>query len=243
MPDIFDEVAEDLRRQKFLTAWRNYGKFLIAAVVLVVVGVAAYEYQKYHKLNRSHADSADFAAAVALLDAGKVDDGLAGLARLQESGGAGYRFLAGVRQAQTQARLGDTDGAIKTYEKLAADGGTEQALRDFAELQAIILSFDAAPPGALRDRLERLALPNAAWAPQAEELLALDEIRAGDAAAAKERLERLAANQDAPNGLRARAEELLATLSVPGSASGTTTETSAETANGTITGAEKRDAQ
>lgn len=212
MADIFDEVTEDLRRQQFLKAWRNYGKFLMAAVALVIVGVAAYELQKYYQDTKSHKDSSAFAEALALLDSGQPDDGLAALARLQESGGSGYSFLAGVREGRTLRGLGDQDGAIRVFERLAADTGYEKPLRDYAELQAVVLSFDGAAPGSLKDRLERLAAPGAAWAPQAEELLALDEIRAGEFVVARERLDRLRANTDAPGGIRLRAEQLLATL-------------------------------
>lgn len=212
MVDIFDEVTEDLRRQQFLTAWRNYGKFLIAAVVLVIVGVAAYEINKYYQHTKSQNDSMAFAEAVELLDKGQTDDGLAALARLQEKGGHGYRFLAGVREARTLMGLGDHSGAIQAFERLAADSKFEKPLRDYADLQAVILAFDGADPGALKDRLERLAAPGAAWAPQAEELLALDDIRAGSFTSARERLDRLAANTDAPGGIRARAQQLLATL-------------------------------
>ena len=212
MTDIFDEVTEDLRRQQITGLWRAYGKYLVAAAVAIVIGVGGYQYWRYHTRTIQEKESAAFAEATALLEQGKTDDGLAALVTLQETANGGYRLLAGMREAAERERRGDTAAAIKIYERLAADKAIDQTLRDYAELQAVAAQLDGGEAAALRPRLEKLAAPNAPWAPLAEEFLALLDLKAGNVTAARERLDRLAQNEDAPAGVRTRAGEILATL-------------------------------
>ncbi|MGB2206144.1 MAG: tetratricopeptide repeat protein [Candidatus Puniceispirillaceae bacterium] len=41
MADIFDEINEDLKRDQMQELWLRYGKYVIIAVSLVVIGVGA----------------------------------------------------------------------------------------------------------------------------------------------------------------------------------------------------------
>lgn len=213
MADIFDEISEDLRRQQMLGMWKSYGKYLIAALVLIVVAVGAYEYSKYRARVIAERDSEAFGQAVGQIESGRTEDGLAALAQLRQDGSAGYRFLAGIRAGEVHSKAGDRAAAIRVLEETAGDSGIDRVLRDYAELQAVSLAVDEPGRADLRQRLDRLAQPGAAWAPLAEELLAYLDLKAGDDAAARERLERVAANEEAPMSLRARAREMLALLS------------------------------
>ena len=39
--NLFKEIDEDLRQQKYADLWKKYGKFVIGAAVALVVGVAS----------------------------------------------------------------------------------------------------------------------------------------------------------------------------------------------------------
>lgn len=212
MADIFEEVSEDMRHQQLVGLWKRFGPGIIAALVLLVIGVGGYEFWQYRVQKQSEQDSEAFGKAVQLAESGKPDDALKGFADLQKNGGKGYAFLAGMREADILLQRGDRDAAVKTYERLAAAGGTAKELRQYAELQAVALQIDNPKAGDLKGRLEVLAAPDAPWAPLAEELLALLEIRAGEVKAARERLDRLAANEELGQSLRSRAKELAETL-------------------------------
>nr|WP_279347237.1 tetratricopeptide repeat protein [Govania unica] len=195
--------------------WKKYGPGMIAALVLLVVAIGAYQFWQYRVEVGSARDSEAFGKAVALIEAGKQDEALKSLTEIQKDGSKGYSFLAGMREADILFARGDRDGAVKTYERLAADGGADKSLRQYAKLQVIALQIDNPKAGDLKGQLEELAAPGAAWAPMAEEFLALLEIRSGEVKAARERLDRLAANADVGQSMRNRAKELADTLPAP----------------------------
>lgn len=43
MSDIFQEVEEDVRRERYEKLWKKYGNYIIALAVLIVAGVAAFQ--------------------------------------------------------------------------------------------------------------------------------------------------------------------------------------------------------
>ena len=42
MSDIFQEVDEEVRRERLMQLWKRYGNFVIAAAVIVVLGVGGW---------------------------------------------------------------------------------------------------------------------------------------------------------------------------------------------------------
>jgi hypothetical protein len=48
--DIFREIDEELRRDNFRKLWSRYGRYVIAAVVLVLVVAGAIVAWRYHQL-------------------------------------------------------------------------------------------------------------------------------------------------------------------------------------------------
>lgn len=59
MSDAFREIEEEVRQQRLFTLWRQYGNYVLGAVLLVVVitgAVSAYDYlQQQKRLNDTHA--------------------------------------------------------------------------------------------------------------------------------------------------------------------------------------------
>ncbi len=215
MADIFDEISEDMRREQMTRLWKTYGWYVISALVVLVLAVGGYQYWTHHKASTSAKSSESYNSANDLVESGKTDEAIAAFGQVEAEGDGGYRAIAGLRIAELQINKGETAAAIATYEKIAADSGVDQALRDYAEFQSVSLALKdpaRAADAALKDRLEKLALPGAAWAPLVEERLALLEISAGNVAGARERLERLVALDDGYGTVKIRAKELLSTL-------------------------------
>ena len=63
MSDIFREVEEDVRRERAEKIWKRYGAYIIAAGVLVFVGIGGWQlWQRYDRQEREKI-SAQFVAA------------------------------------------------------------------------------------------------------------------------------------------------------------------------------------
>ncbi len=214
MADIFDEVAEDLRRDRLRDSWRKYRFYLIAIVVLAIAiagGNAAWRQYQQHRLE---ARSALFESAFSALRTGDRDTAIAALEKLAAQGGD---MAAPVRlsRASLLLRQGDTAAAVSLYDSLAADSGTDDLYRGLALVLSVMSQLDTVDPAAALARLEPQMGPKAPWRLTAWELAALLSLRAGNASAASDYLNRILAVPTADAATRARAMTLLKVLERP----------------------------
>jgi hypothetical protein len=213
--DIFQEVDEEVRREQLKKLWQRYGNYIAAACILVVVAVGGWRGYEWWQGKKAAESGTAFEQAVALAASGKHEEAEAAFAKLASDGTAGYRVLARLREAAQIART-DPKAAIKAYEEIAADGGADQVMRDFAMLRAGFVLVDSSSYGDLKAALEPLTGANRAFRHSARELLALSAWKAGDTGAARQWADTILADPQSPPGTRSRAEVLSALISAAG---------------------------
>jgi hypothetical protein len=213
--DIFQEVDEEVRRERLKRLWDRYGILIIALAVLLVLGVAGYRGYQYWIIQQAQAASAQFEQAATLSEQGKQAEAQAAFAKIAGEAPAGYRTLARLRAA---AELSKTDpkAAVGAYDAIAADGAVGQGFQDAAALRAGLLLVDTAPLDEMRRRLDLLAEPSRPFRHSAREILTLSAWRNGDAAAAKKYIEQVSNDAETPQGIRSRVEVLSALLAAGG---------------------------
>jgi len=208
--DIFQEVDEEVRRERLQKLWDKYGHFAIAACVLVVLAVGAWRGYQWWETKQAVEASNKFDAALKLSADGKHTEAEAAYAELARKGTSGYRVLARLREAAELAER-DPKAAVAVYDSLATDSAAGQPLQDLAVVRAGLLLVDTASLGELTQRLEPVAGPGAPFRHTARELLATAAWRAGDAAAVKRWCDMINADPETPADVRSRAD-MLATL-------------------------------
>jgi hypothetical protein len=205
--DIFQEVDEEVRRERLNKLWQRYGGFVVVLCVLVVAGVGAWRAYDYWQTKKAGESGAAFEAAVTLAEAGKHQEAEAAFAKLAADGTAGYRVLARLREAAELART-DSKAAVKAYDDIASDKSAGQAIQDLATVRAGFLLIDTAPYSELESRLEPLTGQDRPFRHSARELLALSAWKAGDATAARKWADMIMTDPQTPAGARSRAEIL-----------------------------------
>lgn len=212
MPDIFDEVEEDLRAERMKRLLARYGGLLAGAALLVVLGVAGLQgWRWYESRGASQAAEAYLAAG---RTAAEPQADLKAVAQRYDAMAAeapgGYRTLARLRAAALRAEAGERPAAIAEWDAISRDGGTDPLYRDLATLLWALHSVDAGDPAAIESRLAPLA--QGPWRASVEEVRALAAMRRNDTDAARRILRGLQADLLAPQGVRDRAGRLLADL-------------------------------
>jgi len=212
--DIFREVDEELRQERFEKLFKRYGWYVVGAILLVILGVGGYQQWQHHVRSQREAESARFAAALRAEAEGKSADAQALFSALGQESSSGYGTLARLHEAALRAKDGDREGAINVYEAIAADEAVDRPLRDLATILAALqrLGDPNADLAAMKSRIEPLAAKSAAWRYSAMEILALIAQKEGRTEDAKKTYHEIADDPDAPQGARARAAQVLAVL-------------------------------
>ena len=206
MADIFDEIDEELKRDRTQALWTRYGKYVIAAAAAVVLGVGAS--QGYSAWTKSQAEAAADAYHQALAAEDAVSALEASLGDLTD----GYALLGRFQIAAGKAQAGDAAAASDAYAALANDGSVDALYRDAALLLSVMNAPEDSDPLAQLDSLSSLANGNSSWQPLALELSAALHLKAGNEAEALSSLEAILDLAEAPAELRQRASRLVAVL-------------------------------
>ena len=104
MADIFQEVQEDLRRDRLKALWDRYGTLVVALMVVVVAVVGGWRGWQYYENQQAAAAGDKYEAASKLSADGKTAEARAAFAALSADAPAGYRTIAKLREADEAAK-------------------------------------------------------------------------------------------------------------------------------------------
>jgi hypothetical protein len=217
VPDIFDEVSEDLRADQARSVLQRYGKLLIAAMLLTLVVVGVVDWWSRQQSANHDAVALKFLAAQKQAASKHPPTDLdQELSAIAATGPAGYQVLAKLQLAAAQWDQGAHDKAIATWDQVAADGSAPQLLRDLATFNSVQHQVDTGNAQTLKERLSPLVTGGTRWRPLAEQVTALLDLRLGRTKEAKAIMKSLSEDTQAPPGVRQMAQDILITLGEDG---------------------------
>jgi hypothetical protein len=213
------EVNEELRSDQVRAIWRKFGRVLIGAAVLLVLGTIGKVAYDYWRDTEASAAGDRFLSALTMIREDKKDEAQKELAGLEKDGFGAYPVLARMRTASLLSENGDTAGAVSAFQAIAKDGSVPQALRDTARLRAAYLLVDGASYEDVSAEAEQLTTPASPMRHSAREVLGLSAYKHGDFKRAKEWFEQITGDAQSPRNIANRAQMMLDLITASGKAS------------------------
>jgi hypothetical protein len=212
VPDIFDEVEEDLRAERAKRLLNRYGGLLAGAALLALLAVAGVQGWRWWEERAAMAAAEGYLAAARSASEEGTDAAVAArrFAAVAAEAPAGYRTLARLRAAALRVEAGERDAALAEWDALARDGAVDATYRDLATVlwgTHALEGDDAA--AAVEARMAPLAEGNGAFRASAAELRALAALKRGETDAARRWFGALSRDGAAPEGVRDRAGRVL----------------------------------
>jgi hypothetical protein len=209
--DIFREVEEDVRRERFQKIWQTYGNFIIAAVVLLFAAVGGWQLWDRHETQLREKAAASFTATQRITNPQSAASAFADLAATAPKG---YAKVARLAQANAMFAGGQRSEAVALYKQIAADD--KGSIGSVARLRAAWALSENSSRSELAELLAPLDKPGNAWRENAREVLAYADYRALDLKSAQAKYDELAVDAEAPDALRSRAKAMSAFLKTGG---------------------------
>lgn len=203
MPDVFDEISEDLRHEKLKLFWKENGSWIIGAAIGAVLLTAVLTVWRQWEYRRNTAATAELTRVVASAD-------LPQLKSFAEAGPENHAMMARFAAASLHLERGEKDQAIALYDAIAGTSGIDRTWRDLAGIFSIGQRLDKGDPEKLKKELAAIAGGKSPWRINALELQALLAARTGQAQQAAEILIGIAADSGVPDDARTRALALRA---------------------------------
>lgn len=207
--NIFQEIEEDLERQKYADLWKRHGSSVMTVAFAIVLGTAAVSWWNSWHAHKNQTATASF---LNVMEQSDTDPGrqMGSLEAFALKGrGSAHAVIAQLAAAGIASKAGNAERAAQLYDHVAKDSQADPAFRQFADLMSVRAQMDTGDPAVLEKRLEPLLANNAPWRYTAMEHKGYLALRTGDKARAREIFSQLSQDPGAPQSLSVRAGDVL----------------------------------
>ena len=212
MADLFQEIDDELRQDKASRMWRVYGKYVVAAAIVIVLSVGGYKFWQQKQLDDGETASIAYEAALARSASGDHKGAIDEFNGEEIGTVAGYAALSQMQKANLAMKINDFEAALITFKDIAENDNYPQSIKEWASFRYAAVSVEKQIGSNAPADLDSLIATDSPWRFLAKEIKAIREIETGNKSGAKAIFSELADDENAPERLRVRAAEFLKTL-------------------------------
>ncbi|MDZ4374175.1 MAG: tetratricopeptide repeat protein [Phenylobacterium sp.] len=205
MTDLFEEVEEQLRSDRYKQLARKVLPWVLGVAALALVGALAYWGWDNWRAGNTAKASEQYVAAIEALQAGDRDKALELWTETSKSQAPAYKAMSLMHLAAFQMSQNKTAEAVKLLDQ-AAEAAPDEVVGDAARLKSALALLDTASFADVEARLKPLMEDSRPYRMQAREALAFAKIRAGNLTGARSDFVVLSQSLDASQGAQSRAQ-------------------------------------
>jgi hypothetical protein len=145
--NLMQEVESDIRQEKFEKLWKEYGKTIVGAFVVIVGLSAAYNIWQHNQAKQTNIVSQQFSNAQTLMFSQNYTDALPAMENIANSSHKTYAVLAKFNVAsilRQTSELKDLAKAESIYQEIMNNHSVNAAMRDLATVLYVGLKLDNA---------------------------------------------------------------------------------------------------
>ncbi len=119
MSELFREIEDDIKRERYEKLWHSFGKVMVGVsviIILITIGIVIWQ---NHRQAKAMDKTSEFIKGIDRLNIEDYKGAIGVFDALSADPGSSYYGLALLRKAQAQNALSDHDGAYKTYKTLS----------------------------------------------------------------------------------------------------------------------------
>jgi hypothetical protein len=203
--DVFEEVEEQLRLERYKSIALRALPWLLGATLLAVVAAGGLWGWNSYRVQQASKASDQYAAALKAFDQGRADEAVRLWTEVSKSPSKGYGALALMQLGGIKVSDGKPAEAAKLFDA-AARAAPDAVIGDVARLKAAFALLDTSPYKEIETRLTPLTQDGRPYRATAREALAFSKLATGDLAGARSDFKVLTLLADASEGARARAQ-------------------------------------
>jgi len=206
--DLFEEVEEQLRSDRYRQFAQTALPWLVGLAVLALVATLGYWGWDSWKNKQIDQASEQYAEALESMANGDPAKARTLWTTVSKSQAGGYKALSLMHLAAFAGEEKKTAEEVKLLDE-AAKAAPDAVIGDAARLKSAFALLDTAPLAELEGRLKPLMEEGHPYRVQAREALAFAKLKAGDLKSARSDFVLLSQSLDAPDSVQSRANAAL----------------------------------
>ena len=208
MTDLFEEVEEQLRSDRYRQFARTALPWLVGFAVIALAATLGYWGWDVYRTKQVDTASEQYSEAMEAMGQGNADKARTLWTAASKSQAGAYKALSLMHLAAFEGEKKNTAGEVKLLDE-AAKAAPDAVIGDAARLKSAFALLDTASLKDLEGRLKPLMEDGHPYRVQAREALAFAKLNAGDLKGARGDFVVLSQSLDASQGVQARANAAL----------------------------------
>lgn len=201
MADVFDEINDDIRREKLNQFWQENGAWIIGGAIAAVLLTGGMSFWRQWQHQHDVAATSELLRVEQQADVAKLED-------FAKTTGKNHAVIARFIAAGIHLDRGEKEQAAALYDQIGGAFGVDRIYRELAKILSVSQRLDRGDPEKLKKELSGLSGDSGYWRYTARELGALLEAKQGHTQRAIEVLTGITSDPQAPEDARARAVKL-----------------------------------
>tara|TARA_B100000686_G_scaffold72987_1_gene78713 strand:- start:5981 stop:6625 length:645 start_codon:yes stop_codon:yes gene_type:complete len=208
--DVFQEVEEDIREEKYKKIWNRYKYYFISTILIIVMGVALNAFLKQQSIKEVSERSEKFFDAISLVneDSEQAIFLLNDFSKTEEKSSEYNIILSLFMEASIKREKKDFSGALDIYKNVAVKK-VDDFYIDYANLSASEVLISMKQIDEAINLLENLILKSSPLALIAKEYLGYIEISRGNLVKSKMIFNEIYEDASVSESMKIRVKEVL----------------------------------
>ena len=209
MVNIFNEVDEDIRKEKYQNLWRKYGKYLIGFIVLIVLIFSSMQYLQSKKISDNKKILDVYFSAVESMEENQLDTAIQSLENVYIEKNKVLVAFSGYKLSEIYLKNDEKEKALATLDMIISNISLDSIYRELALYKYIMIDFDNLELNYIDEKLNSIKAPKRILTPYFQEIIGIKHLTLGNINKAKSIFNDLVLNENTPFDLRIRLDKLI----------------------------------
>ena len=209
MANIFNEVDEDIRKERYKKLWSRYGKYLIGFIILIVLIFSINQYLVSKNISDNKKLLDIYFAAAEDIEKSQFQLANESLNKIYNSKNTTLAAFSAFKLSESYFMNNDNNNATTVLENIFNNNSLETIYRELALYKYIMINFDVLDINDIESKVSIISDKESQLKPYFEELLGIKYITIGNKSKASFIFDELSSSENTPFDLKVRLEKLI----------------------------------
>ena len=209
MANIFNEVDEDIRKERYQSLWNKYGKYVISLIVLIIVIFSLSQYFKQKNITDNKKLLDIYYSAAEKIEINQYELANKSLVKVYNEKNKTLSALSGFKLAEILIQDNQKEKALLFLEEMYNNKSLEQIYRELALYKYIIINFENIQIKEIEDIANSITTNKIILEPYFQEIFGIKLLTLGNIERANSIFTELSVNENTPFDLKVRLEKLI----------------------------------
>ena len=209
MANIFNEVDEDIRKERYKNLWSNYGKYIIGFLILIVITFSLTQYFQAKNISDNKAILDLYYSAAEKIEKNQLDFANQELEIVYSEKNKTLAALSGFKLSETYLKNNQKEAALSLLEEITDNSSLETIYRELALYKYIMINFENVNINDIENKIASIGVNKKILSPYFQEIIGIKYLTIGSIKKANSIFTDLLFKEGTPFDLKMRLDKLI----------------------------------